>query len=601
MLYLIKERLFEINSFKYYTIILSLFRIPRGTEKLDMGCFPKFLLLNLLLTLTTTTNANSNCPSKCICAGTTVSCNNKFHNSIPDGIPLNTTKLYLGSNFLTRIKRSDFSELRKLEELSLSSNFITTIEDYSFENLVNLKTLSMIDLRMNKITEHTFHGLINLESLSMNKFSARTEPTCIADSAFSSLTKLTSLRMRENQLKAITDRTFSGLQSLIFLDLSFNPIESISKGAFSDSPKTLFVNLESNKKLNCCCNAVEAIKSVSSANGICLSKDNSEIDIKNAQCWNDFDGCQDMYISTCQKHQGVKSSVFDILPSSSSVKIQDESTKTKEVEYQTSISKTDLHLRQTSVTLSTNQVIEISSTKTVETSTTMLEPTMHINSRESTTVYKIMSSRSEQMNHTQGPEQPYPTTTVSINTERTTAMTGSVSTYPIMSSRSEQMNHTQGPDQPTLSTKSASVNTKQSTTTLLVSSQPPVTSIHITTEAVAKASPTLTTTIINKSPDKRQTRISQSPTLETTVINKLPDKSQTRISQSVETISISPSQATTSAVTKTPSLKNNTQAVNRAKSKKSDDKDWIIGGVFIGVGVILIIAIAVAFYKKNGS
>lgn len=81
------------------------------------------------------------CPTMCSCTGTVVRCSRSNLTEIPQGLPSETTELYLESNEIDAIDVARLQHLKSLTRLDLSNNKIQMLSDYTFANLTKLSTL----------------------------------------------------------------------------------------------------------------------------------------------------------------------------------------------------------------------------------------------------------------------------------------------------------------------------------------------------------------------------------------------------------------------------------------------------------------------------
>lgn len=211
---------------------------------------------------------NGECPDLCWCNRTEIYCENQFITNIPKNVPVNTTHLYLSGNFISAVKKSDFSNLTQLTVLGLSSNQISEIENEAFKWLYSLKVLILSDNPLAKIREETFKYLDGLEILGLSRVNDK-KPLLIDDHAFKNLNNLTELKLDNNRLASITRYTFHGLYSLQRLDLAFNDLHVIDSEAFSDFQNS-YVYLDGNGNMLCCCVTMEAFQTQGvSVTGLC--------------------------------------------------------------------------------------------------------------------------------------------------------------------------------------------------------------------------------------------------------------------------------------------------------------------------------------------
>ncbi|KJE93758.1 tyrosine-protein kinase transforming protein Fes [Capsaspora owczarzaki ATCC 30864] len=104
----------------------------------------------------------------CTCLGTTVNCTGTSLSTIPSGIPVSTTGLYLASNSITSISTSAFTGLTALTELDLRNNQITSISANTFAGLPALNVLALSDNQITSISAAAFTSLSALHALILN-------------------------------------------------------------------------------------------------------------------------------------------------------------------------------------------------------------------------------------------------------------------------------------------------------------------------------------------------------------------------------------------------------------------------------------------------
>ncbi|XP_010795647.1 LOW QUALITY PROTEIN: slit homolog 2 protein-like [Notothenia coriiceps] len=80
------------------------------------------------------------CPAECSCLDTVVRCSNKGLNTLPKGLPKETTELYLDGNHFTQVP-VELSDYKHLTLIDLSNNQISTLSNHSLSNMSELLTL----------------------------------------------------------------------------------------------------------------------------------------------------------------------------------------------------------------------------------------------------------------------------------------------------------------------------------------------------------------------------------------------------------------------------------------------------------------------------
>ena len=108
-----------------------------------------------------TPRKSSICPEECKCFDNfkIVLCHQKFLSTVPENIPMETEKLMLNENLITRIRKYDFYDLPYLKELYLHNNDIERLDNGCFEELVNLTSLFLLNNHIDHINANTFQIL----------------------------------------------------------------------------------------------------------------------------------------------------------------------------------------------------------------------------------------------------------------------------------------------------------------------------------------------------------------------------------------------------------------------------------------------------------
>ncbi|KAM4889076.1 SLIT and NTRK-like protein 3 [Thomomys bottae] len=165
------------------------------------------------------------CPAGCTCnlhindLGLTVNCKERGFNNISELLPrpLNAKKLYLSSNLIQKIYRSDFWNFSSLDLLHLGNNRISYVQDGAFLNLPNLKSLFLNGNDLERLTPGMFRGLQSLHYLYF-EFNVIRE---IQPAAFSLMPNLKLLFLNNNLLRTLPTDAFAGT-SLARLNLRKN-------------------------------------------------------------------------------------------------------------------------------------------------------------------------------------------------------------------------------------------------------------------------------------------------------------------------------------------------------------------------------------------
>uniref|UniRef100_A0A3P9QIF1 Toll-like receptor 13 n=1 Tax=Poecilia reticulata TaxID=8081 RepID=A0A3P9QIF1_POERE len=170
---------------------------------------------------------------------------------VPQDVPSTVTSFDLSKNQISRIQRSNFTNLTVLEDLNLHENHISKIDSGAFANLISLRKLTLNNNKLVKLGELAFDGLGNLTELRLNT----NKITALSPTAFQSLTRLKLLDISQNKLETMSNlhlilqhtpqlqefviktnvlRTFQSWKltnrslDLQALDLSHNPIRDFS-------------------------------------------------------------------------------------------------------------------------------------------------------------------------------------------------------------------------------------------------------------------------------------------------------------------------------------------------------------------------------------
>ncbi|XP_019621920.1 PREDICTED: slit homolog 3 protein-like [Branchiostoma belcheri] len=202
---------------------------------------PAGVLMFLLVVLKGTAEA------ACSCTASACRCHSLGLTSVPQDLPTNITRLYLGWNQITTISRSDFSRYRSLEILGLNDNRISTINSQAFYHLSNLTQLWLVRNRLTTLRSDIFVGLENLVLLILwsNPISD------IQAGTFNPTPKLQHLNLQALDLQINMFKTIPTLHywlpELTTLYLSTNQITDIPRDAFSKQPKLNLLRLSSNQ------------------------------------------------------------------------------------------------------------------------------------------------------------------------------------------------------------------------------------------------------------------------------------------------------------------------------------------------------------------
>ncbi|XP_077965380.1 toll-like receptor 3 isoform X1 [Gasterosteus aculeatus] len=140
-----------------------------------------------------------------------------------DALSLQKTKLIT-------LPKAAFAGLQKtnITFLDLSRNTMGKIEGGAFSSLSRLQTLILSDNNITRLSNDTFQGLNSLKTLQLTKALVKSHRIpIIEDFSFQPLGALESLILQRTVVHEITEHTFSGLTSLRELDLSFSNYTSL--------------------------------------------------------------------------------------------------------------------------------------------------------------------------------------------------------------------------------------------------------------------------------------------------------------------------------------------------------------------------------------
>ncbi|TNN69370.1 Slit 2 protein [Liparis tanakae] len=135
------------------------------------------------------------CPAECSCLDTVVRCSNKGLTTLPNGLPIESTELYLDGNHFTQVP-SELSNYKHLTLIDLSNNQISTLSNHSLSNMSELLTLILSYNRLRCIPVRAFDGLKSLRLLSLHG----NDISLIPEGAFKDLTSLSHLALGANPL-----------------------------------------------------------------------------------------------------------------------------------------------------------------------------------------------------------------------------------------------------------------------------------------------------------------------------------------------------------------------------------------------------------------
>ena len=170
----------------------------------------------------------------------------------------NLYELHIQRNKISTLKASILEKNMVLSLLDLKDNYISNIDKNAFKN----KNLTQLDLSNNNIKTlpyGVFNELPMLTTLSLNQ--NRLESI---SNVFNKLERLEVLDLSNNAIKSIDKYAFSNAKSLRDLQLSSNNISYISYDILSSNKKLSMVNLSLNRHLQCNCQLILFMNSLSS-------------------------------------------------------------------------------------------------------------------------------------------------------------------------------------------------------------------------------------------------------------------------------------------------------------------------------------------------
>ncbi|XP_070558001.1 insulin-like growth factor-binding protein complex acid labile subunit [Ptychodera flava] len=126
--------------------------------------------------------------------------------------------------------------------LDLSYNDITTLLPEAFSSLSRLKYLHLKNNAISVISSRAFHGLISLEKLYIDYNDVITLP----ENVFSSLSRLKYLYLGKNAISVISSGAFHGLTSLEKLYLDYNDVITLPENVFSSLTRLKHLYLNDN-------------------------------------------------------------------------------------------------------------------------------------------------------------------------------------------------------------------------------------------------------------------------------------------------------------------------------------------------------------------
>ncbi|CAH1239669.1 IGFALS [Branchiostoma lanceolatum] len=215
----------------------------------------------------------SACPKYCECFDLekdeySVSCHGPNITAIPRDIPKNTTYMDISFTPITMLRRGDFVDIPKLQELNVWWNLnLTMVEVGTFDNLPTLTSLGLYNNSFTKLPPGLFDKLTHLTRFDAHNSRLETIPrglftdhpslkeislfynniAHLEAGAFSGIPHLKELILAENELTSLDKSVFVGSPKLTSLNVDGNFITSIEKDVFSETPHFQNLNLNENK------------------------------------------------------------------------------------------------------------------------------------------------------------------------------------------------------------------------------------------------------------------------------------------------------------------------------------------------------------------
>ncbi|XP_058052279.1 leucine-rich repeat and fibronectin type III domain-containing protein 1-like protein [Ahaetulla prasina] len=188
------------------------------------------------------------CPKRCMCQNLSPSlailCTKTGLLFVPTMIDRHTVELRLTDNFITVIRRKDFSNMTSLVHLTLSRNTISQILPYAFTDLRSLRALHLDNNRLLLIGAEQLKGLPNLRHLILSNNQLQDiSPVAFDDFA----STLEDLDLSYNNLARVPWDTVHRLHNVNSLSLDHNLIDFVPEGVFTNLLKLARLDMTSNK------------------------------------------------------------------------------------------------------------------------------------------------------------------------------------------------------------------------------------------------------------------------------------------------------------------------------------------------------------------
>ncbi|XP_075042903.1 leucine-rich repeat and fibronectin type III domain-containing protein 1-like protein [Mixophyes fleayi] len=201
-----------------------------------------------MITLIVSVAAAQLCPKRCLCQNLAPSlailCAKTGLLFVPSVIDRRTVELRLTDNFITVIRRKDFTNMTRLLHLTLSRNTISHITPYTFADLRGLRALHLDNNRILSMGDEQLRGLQNLRHLILSN----NQLSNISPGSFQDFVNtLEDLDLSYNNLAQIPWQTISKLTNVNSLSLDHNLIDFVPGGVFTNLHKLARLDMTSNK------------------------------------------------------------------------------------------------------------------------------------------------------------------------------------------------------------------------------------------------------------------------------------------------------------------------------------------------------------------
>ncbi|XP_022690044.1 toll-like receptor Tollo [Varroa jacobsoni] len=158
---------------------------------------------------------------------------------------INIQTLLLQNNLIDFIEDSTFSKLENLHALMLGFNRLKTVSADLFMGLTAIAVLHLENNRLKEIDDYAFKNNSIIQELNLSGNNLEEVPRAV-----SSLKRLHSLDLSENEIVDVTDAPYQGLGHLHALNLMANRIRSINRRSFYNIATVRNLNLARNRIRN---------------------------------------------------------------------------------------------------------------------------------------------------------------------------------------------------------------------------------------------------------------------------------------------------------------------------------------------------------------